>query len=390
MKVYLLAFGILVLPMAFGQEVRRAEPATADWALLDARAKFLAGVPLPATSPLAAAQGDAFYQKHAAMFEKMWARFNEFYFSPMLEWSAQELSPRINLALPLVYFFGGPDLLHAMAFYPTAPDILLGGLESVGSLPEPENLDPAAQAIAFTKLREATSVILSYGYFITKDMKEDLVATDFQGVLPVMLTFLAMSGAEVMAVQFFAVLPDGSTQETGTAAGTLPGVRILYRRSPVEAPQRVHYVQANVANDSLASHSGVLLWAARFGAANAYQKSASYLLHEPSFSKVRAAILTQSHSVLQDDSGIPLKEFLNGEWRCFFFGTYSGTLDIFKSYYQSDLQSAFAAGAQSLPFGTGYKWRTGESNLLLAIRQAPPRAEPVIVPQPESNPQPSQ
>ena len=67
----------------------------------------------------------------------------------------------------------------------------------------------------------------------------------------------------------------------------------------------------------------------------------------------------------------PSGYFRDGNWRLWLFGTYSGTLDIFTKYYQSDLQTAFAppgAGAP-LPFGTGYKWRLGESNLLLAVRQ---------------------
>jgi hypothetical protein len=69
----------------------------------------------------------------------------------------------------------------------------------------------------------------------------------------------------------------------------------------------------------------------------------------------------------------------NAGWRCWFFGTYSGTLDIFAKYYQRDLHAAFAApgAAAPLPFGTGYKWRAGESNLLLAVRQQAPRPETV-------------
>jgi hypothetical protein len=157
----------------------------------------------------------------------------------------------------------------------------------------------------------------------------------------------------------------------------LPGVRITFRRNAVSAPQRIHYVQANVADDSSKSRDSVLKWAARFGKGNVYLKAASYLTHEPGFSSVRNFLLGQSVSVLQDDSGIPFSFFQNGEWRCWFFGTYTGTLDIFKKYYQLDLDQAFRIGGTPLAFGIGYKWRVGESNLLLATRQAPPRAEPV-------------
>ena len=115
----------------------------------------------------------------------------------------------------------------------------------------------------------------------------------------------------------------------------------------------------------------------RFGAGNVYLKAASYLLHESYFSRIRSFLLNHATSVLQDDSGIPFRFFRDGGWRFWFFGTYSGTLDIFAKYYQSDLQSAFATSgaAVSLPFGTGYKWRPGESNLLLAVKQRAPSPE---------------
>ena len=99
-------------------------------------------------------------------------------------------------------------------------------------------------------------------------------------------------------------------------------------------------------------------------------------MHEPYFSKVRNFLLQDSGSILQDDSGIPLRYFLDGQWRCYFFGRYSGTLDIFKKYSQADCQQAFANGAGELPFGTGYKWRLGESNLMLGVKQEAPRALP--------------
>ena len=71
-------------------------------------------------------------------------------------------------------------------------------------------------------------------------------------------------------------------------------------------------------------------------------KAASYLLHEPYFSRIRSFLLNYAISVLQDDSGIPFRFFRDGRWQLWLFGTYSGTLDIFAKYYQSDLQSAFA------------------------------------------------
>ncbi len=363
--------------LAIAQDVRRALPVESSW---DETAKFLAGYPLPPEKRYSPLQTNPAGRFHAAEFERQWARYNEYYFTPMRAWSAAELAPRISGAAPLLYFFGGPDAISALALYPMASDYILGGLEPVGALPEPLSLPAGRLEPALANLRGSTDVILSYGHFITKEMKADLDATEFRGVLPVLLTFLGMCGAEVLDVQFFGVdALSGVEKEAGAAGGSqLPGVRVTFRQDPLSAPQRIHYVQANVADGSL--RDGLLRWTSGFGKGNVYLKAASYLLHEESFSQIRQFLLGQALSVLQDDSGIPISYFLDGSWRLRFFGTYNGTLEIFKKYHQEALAKAFVTEPLPLPFGTGYKWKRGESNLLLAIRQEPARAEPVNVP----------
>lgn len=383
------AVGLLLSLVAagFGQEVRRAVPVETGPSLASV-ARFLAGVPLPSGDRLESLQKDADYKRHARTFEAMWARYNEFHFTPMRDWAARELWPRIVPGDPVIYFFGGPDAISCLALYPQASDFLLGGLEPVGTVPNPEVLDPARRLSALESLRKATDVILSFGHFITKEMKSELSASEFHGVLPVMMVFLAMSGAEVMDVSFIGVQVDGREVWQSAGPGVLPGVTITFRRFPGAAPQRMTYVQADVSDTGLKANGGVLAWAGGFGKGNVYLKAASYLMHEESFSRIRGFLLGQARSVLQDDSGIPFSFFQNGEWRCWFFGTASGTLEIFKRYRQPALDAALTSEAVPLPFGTGYKWRLGESNLLLAVRLGPQKAEPVR-PGPVSAPSPA-
>ena len=280
--------------------------------------------------------------------------------------------------------FSGPDIISPLALYPDAPDYLLSGLEPIGSVPSPDALPPQRLQAALDSLRKSTDAILSFGFFITKDMRAELEAGEFKGVTPIMLVFLGMTGCEVLDISYFGVRADGHSVEYGVeprqAKGELPGVRITFRNNPLSPPQRLHYVQANVADDQLRGKSGLLLWAGGFGEGNVYLKAASYLLHESYFSTIRGFLLAQARSVLQDDSGIPFSFFQDGEWRVWFFGTYSGTLNLFKKYHQPKLGDAFRISGVPLAFGTGYKWRLGQSNLLLAVRQAPPKAEPVVAP----------
>ncbi|MDX2081550.1 MAG: hypothetical protein SFU53_12280 [Terrimicrobiaceae bacterium] len=361
---------------AHGQEVRRAIPVgTTNW---DEQAKFIGGVPIESSSELAALQKRGSYTQHSAQFEKLWVRYRDNYFGPMRQWSYLELTPRIRGQAPVLYFFGGPDVLSVLALYPEATDFLLGGLEPVYPMPAVQSLEPAARETALANVRNSTDVILSFGHFITKEMKADFDATELKGVVPVMLALLAISGAEVLDVAPFFVLRDGQAVDGGTVAGAgLPGVRFTFRMMDSPVVRRIHYVQANVANDALKSNDSVLAWARAYGQGNVYLKAASYLMHESYFSTIRSFLLEQGQSVLQDDSGIPFAAFRDGAWRLWFFGVYAGTLEIFAKYQQPDLGTAFAAAGVPLPFGTGYKWQRGQSNLLLAVKQEAPRAIPV-------------
>ncbi len=364
--------------LAGAQEVRRALPVTPE-VRPDELAKFLAGIPLSESAALASLQKSADYAAHVKELAKLTRHYDKQYFSKMRAWSAAELAPRIAMDRPVIYFFGGPDAVSPLALFPEAPVYLLGGLESVGDIAAPQTLTPEALAEGLKNIRESADVILAYGHFITKDMKTDLDRTAFRGVLPLIYTFIALTGGEVVGSEFVGVNRDGSLLAAGSESkGGLPGVKVTFRRAPGAGEQVMYYVQANVADDALKTNDAVLKWAGGFGQGNVYLKAASYLMHETYFSRIRNFLLAQGAAVLQDDSGIPFRFFQDGSWRCWLFGRYAGTLEIFAKYHQADLVGVFSSsgGAVELPFGTGYKWRMGESNLLLAVRQQVPRALP--------------
>jgi hypothetical protein len=373
---FVLAVALLVQPgIARAQEVRRAV-AVQPVAAVEL-ANFLAGVDLPDSSPLASLQKSRAYEAHVRELARLSQRYDRNYFSKMQAWSSSELAPRIPMRVPVYYFFGGPDAVSVLALFPDAPVYVLGGLESVGSIAPPNALTADEVAQGLDNLRRSAEVILSFGHFITKDMKAELDRTAFRGVLPLIYTFIALAGGEVVSTQYITVTSGGLSASSQVSRGGLPGVRIEFRRRGRGDIQTLYYVQANVADEALRSNGALLKWTGTFGAGNVYLKAASYLLHETYFSRIRSFLLNYAISVLQDDSGIPFRFFRDGNWRLWLFGTYSGTLDIFAKYYQSDLQAAFAVpgAAASLPFGTGYKWRLGESNLLLAVKQSTPSQE---------------
>jgi hypothetical protein len=354
------------------------------------QARFLSGLRVSPGSVLEPLQRTPEYLDHTRAYATTWRKFDDRYFSKMREFAAAQITPRIGGAQALYYTFSGPDFINAYAFFPDVPVYIMVGLEPIGSIVPPEQLDVPRIKAGLDNLRKATSVTLQFSFFITKDMKVDFEQTDFKGVLPILESFITLGGGQVLAVESF------------TPGGGIPGVLIRFRKHPTAAEQSVYYFQTDLSNDGVKAHPALFQWMSHFQPAVSYLKAASYLMHEPYFSRVRDFLLTRSAVIVQDDSGIPLRAFVaSGPWQLNFFGAYTGVLDLFKKYPQPDLIAAYQqAGAAPLPFGTGYKWRKGESNLMIAVRQAAaPRAQPAAapvqaqvptgVPQPSSPPPPA-
>ena len=333
-------------------------------------ARFLAGLPVWEGSPLSRIQHHTEYTPHRRRMSNLWDHYSVNFFEPMRTWSRDTLVPRIDTSLPLVYFFGGPDAVNMLALFPDTPLYLMGGLEPVGQISEATEMDAHALDEALGHFRQSVEGVLSYGYFITKDMKEQLDRAAFRGVLPLLYVAIALTGGDVTSSVTFEITKDGRSVATGEGGeGAAPAVRVNFRNK-AGTIQTIAYCQANLSNESLAANPAPLKWVTSFGKPNnTYLKSASYLMHEGSFSTVRNFLLTYSQAILQDDSGIPFKAFSPERWRIWLFGTYNETLEIFKKYHQGDLLAAFQTGdVQPLPFGTGYKFEKGQSNLLLATR----------------------
>ena len=134
------------------------------------------------------------------------------------------------------------------------------------------------------------------------------------------------------------------------------------------AEKTLYYFSTDLSNSGVRS-SGFLKFCATLAPGNSLIKSASYLLHSGNFTTVRDFILTNSATIVQDDSGIPLTNYGARKWRFFPFGRYAGPIAEFHGRYQESYAELFRR-AQPMDFGIGYRWRTHESNLLLSVRLA--------------------
>jgi hypothetical protein len=363
---------------------RSAETVTAD-----DTARFLAGLPPSSSSFLAALAKDPLWQQHARYFDSIFAREDSTKLSKVRMFAKEQLTDKHDTML---YMFSGPDFLYATSFFPNASTYVLAGLEPVGDIPQLTSLSHPAVNGTLRNLETSLGSLLSYSFFITRNMKTQLHEGPVYGTLPVLYVFLARTGKTIHDVSFVGLDAEGNfltaDEPAATDANTkkpmrsttrsaAPGVKIVF--SDGNGPkQTLYYFSTNLADGSV-ERSGFLAFCAKLGVADSFIKSASYLLHSGGFNKVRAFLLDHSATILQDDSGIPLAYFDPKKWRLQPFGRYVGPLSIFGRSYQPGMAELFGR-ATPIDFGIGYRWRKNESNLLLAQKDAPKTSDEELTP----------
>ena len=353
--------------MLFAAPAVIAETQGAKTASADDTARFLAGLPVKPSSPLAAMTKAGSWTAHARSLDKAWRRLDGGQLSKIDAWSKTHLSQQ---RLLMLYMFSGPDFLYADAFYPKATTYVLSALEPVGAIPNVARLSRGARGAALQNLRAAMQEVLTYSFFITKQMKSELRRGGLQGTLPVLYVFLARAGKTIQTVELISLNPDGSVspREGRAPKGSSEGVKIGFTDENPQ-PRTLYYFSTDLSNGGLAK-SGFMKFCEGLGPADALVKSASYLLHSGNFTTARNFLLKQSAALIQDDSGIPLRYFKRDEWNLQPFGRYVGPISIFPGRYQRDMQKLFARGrAKRAEFGIGYRWRTHETNVLLATKR---------------------
>jgi len=358
MKIAVFAAATLLVAML---PARAADPVTAD-----DTARFLAGMMPSADSPLMPLTRDPAWQRHAKIFDAAFAQLEQRQLSKIRAWA------NANLAAPkptMFYMFSGPDFLYADAFYSNALTYVLSALEPPGSVPDLTRMSRGGIGAALYSVEHSLGSILSFSFFITKKMKADLHAGQLEGTLPLLYVFLARSGKTIRNVSPVALDDKGTAYFSGENPGpnATRGARIVFAGGD-GAEKTLYYFSTDLSNSGVRS-SGFLKFCATLAPGNSLIKSASYLLHSGNFTTVRDFILTNSATIVQDDSGIPLTNYGARKWRFFPFGRYAGPIAEFHGRYQESYAELFRR-AQPMDFGIGYRWRTHESNLLLSVRLA--------------------
>jgi len=355
-----------VVTLGVAMLLAAAPSARAQTTSADDTAKFLAGMMPSAESPLMALTNEPAWQRHAKFFDSAFGQLEQRQISRIRAWADA------NLAAPkpaMLYMFSGPDFLYANAFYSKASTYVLSALEPVGSVPDLAKLPRGGVASALHNVERSLGSILSFSFFITKDMKTDLQASQISGTLPILYVFLARSGMTIKSVGPVTLDDKGAAYFAGENPGphAVRGVRIIFAGSDGQ-DKTLYYFSTDLSNAGVKA-SGFLKFCETLGPANSLIKSASYLMHSGNFTAVRNFLLNNSATIIQDDSGIPLSYYNAKKWRFFPFGRYLGPIDKFPGLHQQSYAALFR-NAQPIDFGIGYRWRTHETNVLLSVRLA--------------------
>src|ERR1700749_2672037 len=168
-----------------------ASTARAPKAPADDTARFLAVMMPSEGSPLLPLTKDGSWQHHAKFFDNAFAQLEQRQLTKVRAWADT------NLAAPkttMFYFFSGPDFLYADAFYGKATTYVMAALEPPGPVPDLTKLPHGGIGPSLSYVERSLQSILSFSFFITKQMKTDLHEGDVNGTLPILYVFLARTG----------------------------------------------------------------------------------------------------------------------------------------------------------------------------------------------------
>jgi len=305
------------------------------------------------------------WQDYQKGLDGNWSYLSRIRLNAMRTWGGSALSGLRGKTNTVFYPFSGPDALYAGTLFPNSKILLMAGLEPVGTIPDLAKIQKDGKLGPYlAQMKTSLFTILAASFFKTKDMKNDFNNQVMDGLMPAIIVFLARQGYPIDDIQYVVLTHDGSLHPHGQGSGA-PGVQITYG-----AGRTLLYFQADLGNDGLKDNPGFVRVMHRLAPGITYLKAASYLLYEDYFSTIRDAILDNSVGVVEDDSGIPFKDFKPAQWEIVPYGDYTGPIALFKDKYQPDLNEFYKKTPHDqLAFGSGYKFAASVSSLLVAKKK---------------------
>jgi hypothetical protein len=290
-------------------------------------ARYFGGLPTPGLPGSVEGPASDRWIAYSSEFERHWKDFREQRLVAAQDFSRRNLRSEHRV---VYYMFSGPDFPYVDAFFPDASVYVLSGLEPVA---DPSRLaDIIHSGNVLVRLHASLNGYFKRGFFKTEDMSQD---SGFAGVTPLLMALVARSGGRLAAISAFHLGEDG--QLNFETADKSDGLKIDFVDSR-DKTKLLYYFAVNLVDGSNRSEA-FLRFCAKTGDGDALLKSASYLLHEDNFSRLRSFLLDHALLLLEDDSGIPLRYLRDERWKLVLFGKYLAPIGRFEKYFQPELAS---------------------------------------------------
>lgn len=317
-------------------------------------------------------ENEKFWPGYQKKIEDEWLLVSHYKVKRIRKWTDSKLPDLSKKADTLFYPFGGADFLYSNSFFPNMKNYILIGLEPIGRFLDLDTLPSEKIEKYLKKITKAMSSSNRFGYFQTKHLADELNQEDLNGTLPLLAFYIKRCGYRILEVRYLSLDKSGTLKAFIPQKNNTPCVvQFDFRSTSDSQKQTLYYFSYDLSDENLNKNNEILLFARSFGKLSTYLKAASYLLHRAQFDVIRKFILDTSEDILEDDSGIPYRQFNPGKWEINLYGTYSRTIKLFKNKYQPDLKNAFDKSPYKgdLPFWIGYNLPYKEVNLLYAKKK---------------------
>lgn len=371
-KFYLIALMILSVSL-------NLEAAPKDSKYWNDLARYFAGMPIREESPLKPATKHQYYIDHIDYMNKFWEKVSKETVGIVSEWSKDNI-PQSILKNPAFYPFSGADLVNLYTMFPKAPYYIMMALEDPGHIPDPMSLKEYELKYGFTAFKNAIETIASMNYFHSQKMYDHMSNKYFTGTLPTLLAFAARLNLSIVDIEQVGLDQKGNVQkmdDKGLIDGIKPkitGNRIAFKGENDYSPRTLLYLKMRLSNKVIDEQTPEGKFFNRLPNFNFMTKSAVYFLHRKGFEDLCAYYLKKSDIIIQDDSGIPYKYFVNDNWDRNLFGVYTTPAkikDLADTPHQPELTAAYKVKSTPLPFRYGYGVLRAKnnSNLMMMIKK---------------------
>lgn len=329
--------------------------------LLNSLARILAGIPLQEGDTLYAMTQTEEWKNHSAELNRMWANSQET-LDKVDAIRSNDFGDITARAKNVFYSFSGPDFPFMATFFPKAETYYMMGLERAGSPITAKEFGKKT----YEKYQKALLDLLRRSYFITSYMSSDLHNSEIDGTVPIFMVLMARMGYEIISIDFQTLNKEG--EWVGTEKRS-PFVAIRFFRPEENEEKTLYYLCTNLLDKEFDPNVQAMIDKINPDSTVSFVKSCSYCLHYGTFSQIREDILKHSFAVVQDDTGITYRTYVDRGWQTILYGTYTHPIDLFSSsVYQKALNDAYTTRKDIRPLGFRFGYNYKGSSLIVALR----------------------